>query len=334
MPNGLQDDKKMSELQKFQEEIQESVEKLKNSVVTINATRLARHYRYGVAPVVGSGSGIIVDRNGYVVTNNHVLEGSENVEVVLPTGEALSGEVLGTDPATDIAIVRVERTDLPAATLADSDHVKPGQMALAIGNALGLPGGPTVSLGLVSAVGRPLPWADFIFEGLIQTDAAINPGNSGGPLANLSGEVIGINTAMIPFAQGVGFSIPVNTVKRIMSDILENGRVIRPWLGISGMELNGDLARAYRFRNEKGVLVVRISESSPAEQAGLLPGDVITAMGSKDIGGMRDMLEYLAGESIGESVEILFNRGSAAYRTRVRIEESPRLSALSRARRR
>lgn len=320
----------MSELDKFQVEIEESVAKLRSSVVTINATRLARHFRYGIAPVMGTGSGIIVDEKGYIVTNNHVLEGSENVEVILPTGESITGEVLGVDQATDIAIVKIEGDGYPAASLWDSDRVRPGQMALAIGNALGLPGGPTVSLGLVSAVGRPLPWADFIFEGLIQTDAAINPGNSGGPLANLSGDVIGINTAMIPFAQGVGFAIPINTVKRIMGDILEKGRVVRPWLGISGVELNREIARAYRFRNEQGVLVARVSEGGPADKAGLLPGDVITALGAKNINGMRDMLEYLASENIGDVVEVLFTRGNASYRTRILITESPRVAAISR----
>ena len=323
----------MNELEKFQEEIEGSVERLRTSVVTINTTRLSRNFMYGVAPTMGSGSGIVVDNRGYIVTNNHVLEGSENVEVVLPSGESRQGEVLGSDPATDIALVKIDGNGLTEAILADSDKVKPGKMVLAIGNTLALPGGPTVSLGLVSAVGRPLPWADFIFEGLIQTDAAINPGNSGGPLANLSGEVIGINTAMIPFAQGVGFAIPANTVKRIMSDILEHGRVVRPWVGISGMDLNSRLARAYNFRNEKGVLVARVSEDSPAYYAGLAPGDVITAMGDRNINGMKDLTEYVSRERIGEAVEILFNRGSASYRTKIRLEESPRVAAVQRHRR-
>ncbi len=317
----------MSELEKFQKEIEESVENLRNSVVTINTTRIARRYGYGTFPMVGSGSGIVVDRKGYVVTNNHVLEGSENVEIVLPNGESRPGTVLGADHATDIALVKIEEGDLTPAKMADSDKVMPGQMALAIGNTLDLPGGPTVSMGLVSAVGRPLPWADFIFEGLIQTDAAINPGNSGGPLANLSGEVIGINTAMIPFAQGVGFAIPVNTVKRIMSDILENGRVIRPWLGISGVELNPKIARAYNLRNESGVLIVRVSEGGPADYAGLAEGDVISAMGDRDISGMKDIISYLSKESIGESVEVLFSRGARKYRTRMTLKESPRMAA-------
>lgn len=318
----------MSELEKFQSEIEKSVERLRNSVVTINTTRVSRNFMYGLSPSIGSASGIIVDQEGHIVTNNHVLEGAENVEVVLPNGESRPGEVLGTDPATDIALVGIEGHGLPVADLADSDKVRPGQMALAIGNALGLPGDPTVSLGLVSAVGRPLPWADFIFEGLIQTDAAINPGNSGGPLANLSGKVIGINTAMIPFAQGVGFAIPVNTVKRIMNDILENGRVIRPWLGISGMELNSSVACAYNLSNDSGVLVARVSQDSPAYYAGLQPGDVITAMGDKNINGMKELIEYMANENIGGSVEILFTRGRITYRTRMSLEESPRIASV------
>lgn len=320
----------MTELEKFQSEIEDSVERLGSSVVTINTTRLSRNFMYGVSPTMGSGSGIVVDKKGYVVTNNHVLEGSENVEVVLPNGESRQGEVLGSDPATDIAVVKIEGGDFTAATLADSDKVKPGKMVLAIGNTFSLPGGPTVSLGVVSAVGRPLPWADFIFEGLLQTDAAINPGNSGGPLANLSGEVIGINTAMIPFAQGVGFAIPANTVKRIMGDILDNGRVVRPWIGISGMDLNSRLARAYNFRNEKGVLVARVSDGSPAYHAGLAQGDVITAMGDRNINGMKDLIGYISGETIGEAVEVLFSRGNASFRTKIRLEESPRFAAVRR----
>lgn len=322
----------MTELEKFQKEIEDSVERLRNSVVTINTTRLSRNFMYGVSPTIGSGSGIVVDSKGYIVTNNHVLEGSENVEVVLPNGESRQGEVLGSDPATDIAVVKIDGENLVEATLADSDKVKPGKMVLAIGNTLSLPGGPTVSMGLVSAVGRPLPWADFIFEGLIQTDAAINPGNSGGPLANLSGEVIGINTAMIPFAQGVGFAIPANTIRRVMGDILDHGRVVRPWIGISGMDLNSRMARAYNFRNEKGVIVARVSEDSPAYHAGLAQGDVITAMGNRNIDGMKDLIEYISGENIGEAVEVLFNRGNASYRTKIRLAESPRMAAVKRYR--
>lgn len=320
----------MSELEKFQDEIEKSVEKLKNSVVRINTRKMARTFGYGVAPVMGSASGIVVDSRGYIVTNNHVLEGSEMVEVILPTGESRTGNVLGSDSSTDIAIVKIEGGELPVAELADSEKVKPGHMVLAIGNSLGLPGGPTISMGIVGAVGRPLPWADFIFEGLIQTDAAINPGNSGGPLANLRGEVIGINTAIIPSAQGVGFAIPVNTVKSIMADIIKYGRVVRPWLGISGMNLTKGLARSYNIRAESGVLVARISYDSPADYAGLEPGDVIISAGEKEIAGMKDLLEFLSRERVGSNADITFIRRGRKYRTSIKLEESPTVEKVVR----
>ena len=172
--------------------------------------------------------------------------------------------MIGSDPATDVALVRVNAENLPSATLGDSESLKVGQFVLAIGNALGLPGAPTVSMGVISALGRPLPGTDFVLEGLVQTDAAINPGNSGGPLADLEGRVIGINTAMIPFAQGVGFAIPSDTIKRIVDQISKHGRVVRPWLGISGLDVNPSIARRYGLSVESGVLLAEVMRDSPA----------------------------------------------------------------------
>ncbi len=223
----------------LQDQLVASIDKLNESVVAIDSIRLTRNPRYGMVPLEGQGSGVIIDSNGFIVTNNHVIDGASRVQIHLRDGRSFEGEVVGSDPATDVALIRVSSdTPLPAAAMGDSDALKVGQFALAIGNTLGLPGGSTASLGLIGALGRPLPWAEFIFEGLIQTDAAINPGNSGGPLADINGNVVGINTAMIPFAQGVGFAIPINAVKRVVQQIFEKGRVIRPWLGISGMSLN------------------------------------------------------------------------------------------------
>ncbi len=233
----------MSILTSLESQITGAVEKLSEAVVSIDSVRVTRNFAYGAVPIEGKGSGVIIDPKGYVVTNNHVIEDATRVQVHLKDGRSFVGEVVGTDPSTDIAIVRVEAENLPAAVLGDSEKLKVGQLALAIGNTLGLQGGPTVSLGVVSALGRPLPGADFIFEGLIQTDTAINPGNSGGPLADIGGNVIGMNTAMIPYAQGVGFAIPVNTIKWVMQQLLEKGIVIRPWLGIHGTIVNEALAR-------------------------------------------------------------------------------------------
>ncbi len=234
------------DLSGFEDQITKVVAQLQRSVVSIDSVRMARDWRFGTVPLEGQGSGVIINPSGYIVTNNHVIDEADRVQVTLEDGRTFVGEVVGSDPATDVALVRVDATDLPAARLADSEKLKVGQFALAVGNALGLPGAPTVSLGVVSALGRPLPGTDFVLEGLIQTDAAINPGNSGGPLANVDGEVIGINTAMIPFAQGLGFAIPAQTVRMVVDQILRNGRVVRPWLGISGLDINPALAKEVR----------------------------------------------------------------------------------------
>src|SRR5713101_8686087 len=217
----------MSDLAGFEGQITTAVEKLSESVVNIDSVRVARNYGYGFVPIEGKGSGVIIDPRGYVITNNHVIDGAARVQIHLKDGRSFVGEVVGADSQTDVAVIKVDAENLPAASLADSEKLKVGQIVLAIGNSLGLQGGPTVSMGVVSALGRPLPGADFIVEGLVQTDTAINPGNSGGPLADLNGNVIGINTAMIPFAQGVGFAIPVNMVKWVAGQIHEKGNTAK-----------------------------------------------------------------------------------------------------------
>ena len=313
----------MNELENLQENIERAVKALRNSVVRINSTGFRAGYGYGMQPLKGSGSGIVYSHDGYIVTNYHVLEGAEEVEVILPDGASVMGNVVGGDPQTDMAVLKVDRTDLQPATLGNSDLVKPGHLALAMGNSFGLPGEPTVSMGLIGAVGRPMPWADFIFEGLIQTDAAINPGNSGGPLSDINGNVIGINTAIIPFAQGMGFAIPVNTLKRVMGDILKDGRVIRPQIGISGITLDAQVSSRYRMRNTEGVLVVRVTEGSPADRAGLREGDVIVEFGGKKIKGMKDLIQTINTGSLGERKDVVISRMGREYETSIRLMDSP-----------
>ena len=312
----------MEGLKDLQESIVKSVEKIQNSVVSINSLKLRRDMRYGIAPMKGSGSGFIASADGYVITNNHVIEGAENVEVILNSGESFDGEVLGSDPQTDVAVVKINAKGLVPAEMGDSDRLGVGQFVLAVGNALALPGGPTVSLGVISAKNRPMPWADFIFEGLIQTDAAINPGNSGGPLADIEGKVIGVNTAMIPFAQGMGFSIPVNTVKRVMEDIISKGYVVRPWLGISGVDIDENEIRMRGSSIKSGVLVVRVDQWSPAYESGLRPGDIILSMGDARISGMRSLIEKLSSTGLGNTVDVVFSRNGKKYRTSVDIREA------------
>ena len=299
------------------------MEKLSESVVSISSTRLANSYSYGVVPIEGEGSGVIIDSKGYIITNNHVIDRAAKVKVMLKDGRNFFGQVVGGDESTDIALIKIKADNLPAATLADSDSLKVGQIALAIGNALGLAGGHTVSAGVVSALGRPLPGSDLIFEGLIQTDAAINPGNSGGALANISGEVMGINTAIIPYAQGVGFAIPINTAKRIFRQIKESGRVIRPWLGIYGTNLDSALSKRFEISQKDGVLVVRVFRGSPAYEAGLRVGDIITKIDDFQIKNMKDLLEVLSRLSIGSNAKISLFRMGTAYSIALQVEETP-----------
>ncbi len=310
-------------LTELEGQITGAVEKLSESVVGIESTRIARDYRYGMVPIEGQGSGVIIDPKGIIVTNNHVIDESARVQVNLKDGRSFVGEVIGTDSATDVALVKVEADNLPYATLGDSEKLKVGQIVLAIGNALGLPGAPTVSMGLIGALGRPLPGTDFVVEGLIQTDAAINPGNSGGPLADLDGKVIGMNTAMIPFAQGMGFAIPSETIKRIMDQITRNGRVVRPWLGISGMDVNKFVARRYSLAVEQGVLLAEVLKDAAAREAGLRVGDILVKIGETKLEGMKDLVGALSHLSIGDEVSIQFVRNGASYETKLRLREAP-----------
>lgn len=307
----------------FEKQLTDAVDKLGESVVNISSTKFARNYFFGKTPFKGAGSGVILDRRGIIVTNNHVIDDVDKVHVRLKNGQNYVGEVIGGDAPTDTALIRVDERDLPAADLGNSDHLKVGQIAITIGNSLGLPGGPTVSTGVISALGRPLPGTDFILEGLIQTDAAINPGNSGGPLANIQGSVIGINTAMIPFANGMGFAIPINSVNRIAKQIIEKGRVIRPWLGISGITVNEEISRMYGLHTEKGVLLIEISEGGPAYEAGLNRGDIIVKIGKFDINSMTDLLTSLTELKIGDEVIIHLIRKGRKYEASLQLLESP-----------
>lgn len=310
-------------LTELETQVASAVEKLSDSVVGIDSTKLARDNRFGIVPIEGQGSGIIIDSRGTIVTNHHVIDDAAKVQVNLRDGRSFIGEVIGSDPATDVALVKVNAEDLPYAILGDSESLHVGQFALAIGNALGLPGAPTMSLGVISALGRPLPGTDFVIEGLIQTDAAINPGNSGGPLADLEGRVIGMNTAMIPFAQGVGFAIPSETIKRIIEQISKQGRVIRPWLGISGLDVNRSVARRYGLSTESGVLLAEVLRDGPAYRAGLREGDIVVGIGDAKVHDMKTLVVALTKSTIGAEVMVSFVRTGSTYETNLRLAESP-----------
>jgi len=303
--------------------VTETVEKIGSSIVSIRCTRNINRFPYGKFPIEGAGSGIVYDPNGLILTNCHVIEESDSVNVTLCDGRTFEGMIVGKDRATDIALIRIDADNLPSASLGDSDRLRAGQSVLAIGNTLGMPGMPTVSGGMVSALGRPLPGMDFIFDGFIQTDAAINPGNSGGPLCDIDGNVIGINTAMIPFAQGIGFAIPINIAKFVAKEILEKGRVVRPWLGIYGTTVSEQIAKAYALPSDSGVIIAQIIEGSPAHHAGLLPGDILKKIGKFEVKSMKDLLQALSKNPLDEVVEIFFLRKGEEKKALMRLVESP-----------
>ena len=217
-----------------QDLIVNAVEKVSKSVVNIASVRTVHDQLFRVFPVEGVGSGVIIDERCHVLTNNHVVDEAQRLKITLTDGRMFNGKVIGTDETTDLAVIKLDSTEtLPFASLGNSDDLKIGQIVIAIGNPFGLTGGPTVTAGIVSSLNRKIQFEKGVLE-LIQTDAAINPGNSGGPLVNTEGEVIAINTAKMPYAHGIGFAVPTNIAKTVMTDLIQNGRVInRPWIGIS-----------------------------------------------------------------------------------------------------
>jgi serine protease Do len=256
----------------------------------------------GEAPQRGVGAGVIVDAHGFVLTNNHVIERADEIDLVLRDGRTFRGTVMGRDAKTDLAVVKIDTTEaLPVAKLGDSDQVQVGHWAVAIGNPFGL--GHSLTVGVISGVGRgDLGLA--VFEEYIQTDAAINPGNSGGPLLNIRGEVIGINTAMNPMGRGIGFAIPINMAKEVMQHLIERGRVVRGFLGVVIQTLSPELAEKFAVAEDGGVLVGDILQGSPAEKAGLRRGDIIVAFAGKPVHKMQELQRLAARAQPGTAVQL------------------------------
>ncbi|MEM3697059.1 MAG: trypsin-like peptidase domain-containing protein [Candidatus Bathyarchaeia archaeon] len=299
------------------------LENVSKSVVNISTIKLVHHIFYQVVPVKGMGSGTIIDPKGYILTNNHVVGGAEKISVTLWNGEILEGKLVGSCTVHDIAVVKVDRDSLPSAELGDSDKLRVGQRVYAIGNPFGLAGGPTVTTGVVSAVNRTIESQNEFLENLVQTDAAINPGNSGGPLVNLEGKVVAINTAIIPYAQGIGFAIPINSAKRCASEIITNGISTRPWLGIIGLSITEEMARYYDLPVEHGVLVTRVVDGSPADRVGMAVGDIILRMNGTVIYTIEDLVRELHKRRVGDKVRIFAVSGGLERRFEVILSKMP-----------
>lgn len=247
------------------------------------------------------GSGVIINKEGYIVTNNHVIENAKEILVTLSTEKDYEAEVIGRDKKTDLALIKIEaKEDLPVAPLGDSDKLEVGEWVIAIGNPFGL--AETVTAGIVSAKGRVIgagPYDDFI-----QTDASINPGNSGGPLFNFWGEVVGINTAIVATGQGIGFAIPINMAKEVLSQLKESGRVVRGWLGVGIQRVTSQLAKSFGLEEAKGALVSQVFKDTPADRAGLKQGDVILEFDGKEIEDFGDLPRTVASTPPGKRVTI------------------------------
>ena len=287
-----------------EEALLDILEKVSKSVVNISTIKLVHHIFYQVVPVKGMGSGTIIDPKGYILTNNHVVGGAEKISVTLWNGEILEGKLVGSCTVHDIAVVKVDGDSLPSAELGDSDKLRVGQRVYAIGNPFGLAGGPTVTTGVVSAVNRTIESENEFLENLVQTDAAINPGNSGGPLVNIEGKVVAINTAIIPYAQGIGFAIPINSAKKCASEIITNGISTRPWLGIIGLSITEEMSRYYDLPVEHGVFVTRVVGGSPADNVGIAAGDIILRMDGTTIYTIEDLVRELHKKRVGDKVRI------------------------------
>lgn len=269
------------------------------------------------------GSGVLISKQGYVLTNNHVIEGADEIQILLADGRSVQATVVGTDADTDIAVLHIDMEDLPAIVIGNSKRLRVGDVALAIGNPFGV--GQTVTFGIISATGRDHLGINA-FEDFIQTDAAINPGNSGGALINASGELIGVNSAIYSRSggsQGIGFAIPINMAKDVMTQIIEHGRVERGWLGIEAQDLSAQLAESFGLTDTHGVLISGVLRDGPADRAGILPGDVITSINGKPVADAAQSMKIISMQKPDTEIELGGIRKGASFTTRVRVIQRP-----------
>ena len=275
------------------------------------------------SPQMGLGSGVIVSPEGYILTNNHVVEGAQEIEVTLSDSRRTTAKVIGTDPDTDLAVLRITLDRLPVIAMGNSDTVQVGDKVLAIGNPFGV--GQTVTGGIISALGRNQLGINT-FENFIQTDAAINPGNSGGALVDVNGSLLGINTAIYSRSggnMGIGFAIPVNTARQVLDGLVRNGQVTRGWIGVEPVELNSDLAETFGIKQTEGVIITGVLQNGPAFKAGLKPGDVLLAVGEKDVRNVSELLTLIAAQTPGTAVKMRIKRRNADMTLEVTPAQRP-----------
>ena len=268
----------------------------------------------------GQGSGFLIDKGGYIVTNNHVVEGAETIKVILKDDTEYDAKIVGRDPVTDIALIKIDaKGNLPTVSMGSSDNLKVGEWVAAIGSPFGLE--HTVTAGIVSAKGRVIGSGPY--DNFIQTDASINPGNSGGPLINMQGEIVGINTMIIAGGNGIGFAIPIDLVKDIVAQLKTSGKVTRGWLGVTIQDLKGDLAGYYGVADKSGVLVASVVPGDPADQAGIQPKDIITEIDGKKVTTSRDLTNLAAKLGVGDTARVTVLRDGRKKTLDVKVGKRP-----------
>jgi serine protease DegQ len=271
------------------------------------------------------GSGVIISPDGYILTNNHVIESADEIEIALADGRKVKGKLVGTDPETDLAVLKVSLNNLPSITLAKLDNTKVGDVVLAIGNPFGV--GQTVTMGIVSALGRNHLGINT-FENFIQTDAAINPGNSGGALIDTEGHLLGINTAIYSRSGGslgIGFAIPVTTVKTVMESIIKNGQVVRGWIGVEPQDITPELAESFGLQKASGTIIAGVLRGGPADKAGIKPGDILLSVGDKPVSDTVSMLNIVAQLTPGEKIALTVMRKANKTELSVVVGKRPRM---------
>lgn len=306
------------------------VEKLRPSVVQVQTEGASLDIFGQAVPQSGVGTGFIIDKDGRIVTNNHVVRLSngslaQKVTVALSDNRTFTAQIVGTDALTDLAVIKIDANGLTPVKLGDASALRVGETVVAIGHALALEGGPTVSTGVVSAKGRTLEESERVtLTGLLQTDAAINPGNSGGPVANLEGEVIGISTARIPGegVEGIGFAISIDNAKPIVDELIANGKIDRGFLGIGIVNITPGIAASNNLPVQSGVGLTSVSPNSGAARAGLQAGDIIVKVGDKEIKNSGDLTQALTEHRAGDQITIEYYRGSAKQTTTVTLGSS------------
>jgi len=300
------------------------VAKVKPSVVAITTEVVTYDIFNRPFTREGAGSGWIIDRDGLIVTNNHVIAGAKSITVTMEGGSTFPASVIGADPLTDLAVLKVNKIDLPAVTIGDSAELKIGEWVLTIGNALGM--GITAKEGIISRLEASIPVsAGQTLYDLIETSAPINPGNSGGPLVNMSGEVVGITSAKLAdvSVEGLGYAISVNSAKPIIEGLVQKGYVVRPWLGVSLSTVNEFLVMRYKLTVDKGIFITDVVADSPAHRAGLAAGDVIVSANGKELETAQDLVRAIHSSGIGQSMVITYWRGDMEYTTNAILAESP-----------